>query len=238
MAVSGLFVWDLTRDQIITEALRIAGALGDWEAANANQIANAVPSLESIIKQKQSIGMPLWTLYDYGIACSDFTAGKVTIGTTGTIVARKPMKLYQAFLVDTTNDDRRRELAIIDRQSFLRRDAGQAVGTPSAVYLQPLRDTSELWVSPRPDATSISDHVIRIYYQAQLDDAGATGDNLNFPSEWLLLIQYELANVLAAKYGTAIQERNQILTTLKDLRIMAESFDTEEGSLYVIPGGR
>lgn len=229
MAVSNTFTWDLTRDQIITESLRIAGALGDWEAATTNQITNAAPTLESIIKAKQTIGMPLWLTKEANIACSSFVDGRIVPS------GAKVMKLLQAFLIDASNSNFRRELAILDRQSFLRSDASQLEAQPNAIHLHPLNDTSEIWLSPRPDSYSNTNLTVNIHYQSEIDDAGISTNNINFPREWLLVIQYELANVLAAKYGTAASERNMIARELEYWRKMTESFDVEEGSIWVRP---
>lgn len=235
MAISNDYNFNQTRDEIITDALRIAGSLGDWETANAQQISNSSSSLQSIVKMKQQMGMPLWRTASVQFPASAFVNGVATMGEGEAVNIVKPLKVLQVMIQDTSTGGTQRELELLDRQTFLRRDLAQQPGIPNAYYFQPLLGTSELWLTLRPDDYTKNNCILSMHYQHAFSDIDAGTDNMDFPSEWLLLIQYELASVLSAKYGLATTERGLIETKLKELRKEAEGFDVEEGSLFIRP---
>lgn len=238
MAISDSYDWNLTRTEIISNALRIAGALGEWENASSTRLSRMVPMLQSIVKMKGQIGMPLWKTQTLILPVSSFNSnGVVSIGEfPATFSGPKPMKVLSAWIVDKNSPTtRRRELEVISRKEHLRQNVSAAAGTVHSLYFQPLRVHTEFWLSNAPDTYSIDNDDVEIHYQAQISDVDSDSDNVDFPSEWLLLITYELASVAAAMYGTPTTERSMIEAKLKELRKMAEEFDVEEGSLIVSP---
>lgn len=240
MPISNSYDWNLTRTEIISDALRIAGALGEWETASATRLSRLVPILNGIIKMKQQIGMPLWKISTLGIPMLNFGVGNVvTVGQgTVTVTAAKPMKLQSAWVANTNLSIGRRELEIVGRRDFLSSSPIYSTGSPHTIYMSPLREHSEIYVHPYPNAYSLANEYVEIHYQSAISDVDNATDNVDFPSEWLLLITYELADVAGAMYGTPSAERSMISAKLKDLRQMSEEFDVEEGSLFVRPNYR
>jgi len=236
MAISNSYDWNLTRTEIISDALRIAGALGEWETASATRLSRLTSILNGIIKMKQQIGMPLWKISSLGLPILSFGGNIITVGQgSATIVAAKPLKLQSAWLANFNTVQPRRELEIVGRREFLGQATTYSTGSPNTIYMSPLREYSEIWVHPYPSEYSIANEYIEIHYQATISDVDSSTDNVDFPTEWLLLITYELADVVAAMYGTPAAERSMIISKLKDLRQMAEQFDVEEGSLFIRP---
>jgi hypothetical protein len=58
---SGSTDWVRTRDQIITRALRIVGAVTMGDTPSSNAITEATEALNAIVKQLQTKGVRLWT---------------------------------------------------------------------------------------------------------------------------------------------------------------------------------
>lgn len=236
MPISNSYDWNLTRTEIISDALRIAGALGEWETASATRLSRMTSFLNGILKMKQQIGMPLWKMTKLGIPMLQFVDNVVTIGGAGAIItAAKPMKLYSAWVANTNMSISRRELEIMGRRDILRNNTVYREGSPQSVYLSPLLNWSELWIDTTPNAYSLANEYVEIHYQSMISDVDLATDNIEFPAEWLLLITYELADVAGAMYGTPSAERSMISSKLKELRKMSEEFDVEEGSLYIRP---
>jgi hypothetical protein len=61
MSTSGVTTWTATRDQIITRALRIAGAISMGDTPGSDAINNCAEALNAIVKQLQTRGVRLWT---------------------------------------------------------------------------------------------------------------------------------------------------------------------------------
>lgn len=239
MAISNSYDWNLTRTEIISDALRIVGALGEWETASTTRLSRLTSILNGIIKMKQQIGMPLWKMSSLGLPITSFTGNVITVGGgTAEIVVAKPLKLYSAWLCNYDLTISRRELDIVGRREFLGGAPNYTTGSPHSIYMSPLREYSEFWVSPVPSDYAIANEYVEIHYQSEISDVDSSSDNIDFPPEWLLLITYELADVAAAMYGTPVTERQMISAKLKDLRRMAEEFDVEEGSLIIKPNYR
>jgi hypothetical protein len=62
MATSGSFDWELTRDQIITAALRKLGVVPQGKTATTDQITEGAEALNVMVKDWQNNGVNLWTL--------------------------------------------------------------------------------------------------------------------------------------------------------------------------------
>src|SRR3990167_2781910 len=62
MASSGSYNLSITRDDIITAALQLAGIIGEGETGTASQVTEAALLLNMIVKLREADGMPLWAL--------------------------------------------------------------------------------------------------------------------------------------------------------------------------------
>jgi hypothetical protein len=233
MATSGSYNFTATRDEIIDSALRKAAGLGDWESASETQKTKAAFLLNSIIKSYHQIGMPVWAHTVLEIPCINFdTEGKVTIGIGEIINSPKPLKVTQCFL---EIDGSYRELYITDRQTFHSFAHNGSLGTPTAVYYQPERNTGDLYVYQRPDTYHQTNASLFLHHQTTLQDVDTSADELDFPVEWVLLLIYELACHIAPDYGLPLGERNLLEMTRARLKKESLDFDVDEGSIYIQP---
>ncbi len=237
MALSNSFDWVLTRDQVIAAALRLCGSLGDYETANANQIANAAVFLNAIIKNYMNRGMPVWKTGIINIPLSNYGSGNsITIGPGGTITSiPKPMAIYRIDITYNPADGGYRELTPYDRNTFFMTDLAGVSGVPNSWFYVPERTTGLLYLHQKPSTEWQATGSIRVQYQAQQDDVDSGSDDIDFPAEWHLVIVYELASHLAPIYGVAGADLSNIKQTLKSLKTDADGFDTEMGSIYIRP---
>ena len=67
MATSNSTDFSVTRDSIISRALRILGVLPQGVTATATQISEAAESLNGLVKSLESDGMPLWGIKEYSL---------------------------------------------------------------------------------------------------------------------------------------------------------------------------
>ena len=61
MGTSGVATWTETRDQIITRALNLVGAVAEGESPTANQISSGNETLNAMVKAWQNKHVHLWT---------------------------------------------------------------------------------------------------------------------------------------------------------------------------------
>ena len=91
MATSGSTNYNLTRDQIITRALRILGVLEGGESASASDHADAVIALETVVKFWMAAGFKLWKIEEATVFLEPGQS-KYTLSSTGDHAAISTVK--------------------------------------------------------------------------------------------------------------------------------------------------
>ncbi len=229
MATSGSTDFAVTRDQLISGSLRMAGAIAQGETPTASQVTEAAEALNMFVKELQADGMPLWAMKQYSIpltATSDYT-----IGVGSTVNTAKPLKIVQAFLHNTSSEIDI-PMRILTRDEYNRLGNKTSTGQPMQVFYEPQLTTGTLHTFPVPDTYAIANCEIVIVYQRPFEDFDAASDNPDFPQEWLNAVKAGLANLLAPEYGLPLQERQDLRSLAKQLRETALGFGTEEGSIF------
>ncbi|MFQ5500447.1 MAG: hypothetical protein ACE5FH_12330, partial [Candidatus Zixiibacteriota bacterium] len=103
MATSNSIDFKLNRDELIKEALRACGAISEYQAPSAEQIASGSRALNLIIKEWQADGLQLWLIQSISVSLTDGNAS-YTIGAGGDVNVDRPTKIHEAFIRDGTND--------------------------------------------------------------------------------------------------------------------------------------
>ena len=231
MPTSGSTDWALTRDQIISSALRKLGVLASGQSPTTNQVNDASMALNGLVKALQADGMPLWKITTHTFATVADTSS-YTIGVGQTLNVPAPLKVIKA----TYNRDGSHEVPmnIETRYDFFNMP-GTSEGTPVTLHYQPLRNTGiiRLWPIPQDALTNIT-----IHYQTMYEDFDGASDDADFPSYWHTAIIYNLAWLLAPEYGIPPSDRNILSKEAMYWKEQALSFGSEEGSLYISPNTR
>lgn len=229
MTTSGSTVFNITRDQLIAGALRMVGAVAQGESPTATQISEAAEALNMMVKAWEVDGMPLWGLTEYVMTLS--ATNKYTLGIGKTIAIPKPLKVIQAWIRETSSNIDI-PIRIISKHEYNTLGNKSVTGTPVQLYYNPQLDYGDLYVFPTPDSTVASAYKVHIVYQRPFEDFVATGDNPDFPQEWLDALKYGLAARLAPEYGVPLDQRNILNKEAKEKKDEALSFGTEEGSIF------
>ena len=230
MTTSGVTTFNVTRDQLITGALRMIGAVAQGETPTSTQITEAAEALNMMVKAYEADGMPLWGIETYGIP---LVSGQstYTIGTGQEINIPKPLKVIQAWnKVLTSGVDI--PMRILTKQEYNILGNKTTGGNPIQVYYQPKLAYGELHVFPVPTNVEEAQNEVYIVYQRPFEDFVTSGDNPDFPQEWLDALKYGLAARLAPEYGIPSDQRMILIREAKEIKEQALSFGTEEGSLY------
>lgn len=236
MATSNSSNFSITRDQIITGALRLVGAVALGETPSAAQISEAAETLNLMIKAWSADGMSLWAMKEYSLALT-LDAATYEIGLTKTVAIDKPLKITQAYLHDTsTNVDI--PMRIITRDEYNRLGNKATSGQPIQIYYEPLRDYGVLHVYPPANSSAVASKQIKFTYMRPFEDFDAATDEPDFPQEWFDAVKYGLASRLAGEYGISMEDRKQLQQEAMFIKAEALSFGTEEGSFFFSPDTR
>ena len=231
MSTSGSTNFATSRDQLISGALRMAGAISQGETPSATLVSEAAEALNMLVKAMQADGMPLWAIKKYAITLT--ATGDYTIGVGATVNTPKPLKVIQAFLhniasgLDTP-------IRIITRQEYELLGNKTSTGTPNQIFYEPLVTTGVLHVHLVPTSTVASENTLSIIYQRPFEDFDVSTDEPDFPQEYYHCIKLLLADVLAPEHGLALQERQDLSRRATLAKQEALGFGTEEGSMYLM----
>lgn len=228
MATSGSTVFSLTRDQIITAAVRKTGRLASGQSLSAQQITDGAQALNALIAQLQTAGMPLWerteTTFPLTLDVSTYT-----IGTGLTINVPAPLKLYQAFAVSSSNGTEMEIVSFFDNSTSILTSSGSR---PTQISYQPRIDAGTITIWPRPDATAVAGVTVRILYQSPFEMFTAAGETMDLPKEWHQTLIYMLAVVLAPEWGVPLSDRQLLKREADESMERVLMFGQEDGSIF------
>jgi len=238
MALSASTNFVVTRDDIITRALRLIGAIGQGESGEPLAVTEAAQVLNMIVKERAADGMQLWR-----IITSTFTmvAGTATynIGTGSTIAQAAPLKIIQAWRRNTTTltDS---PVNIITKQEYDRLGNKVSQGAPNQMFYKvPGPNVPELIgniaLYPAPNTATASSEIFVFTGVYPLQDFDTSTDNPDFPSYYFNALTWLLADELAFEYGVPLAERGMIAKKAQEHLQMALDNDIEEGSYFIQP---
>ena len=105
---TGTASFTVTRNELITQSLRILRVLAETDVANATQIRNANTALNMLIKNMQSNGLDLWTYQQIVIPMvigqNSYTIGPVGADVTATRLLPWATTNHRLFWNDRSND--------------------------------------------------------------------------------------------------------------------------------------
>lgn len=229
MSTSGITISELTRDDIITRALRKISVIGEGVAPTATQLSEGAEALGPLIQEMATLGMPLWKRVDYPITLVSGT-NTYTIGIGQTYNVPFPLKITEATLQQGNSGS---EIDIEIKASYdFNLLPSNSTGTVVNMKYQPFINYGVVTVWPTPNT---SDQVLTLTYFRPFDVFNSGTDTADFPQEWQNALIYQLALILSDEYGLSIPDK-QWIEKQADRRLMnALSSGTEEGSVTFYP---
>lgn len=239
MAVSTTTTFTLNRDDIITYALRKLGVIDIGVTPDPVIITNSALALNMMIKSWIAKGVKLWTISELTVPLVN-AKNLYTMGVVGTdVITNKPMRLLQAWLrnvaVTPSNDI---PLQLLAKHDYNILGSKLSTGIPNSVFLDVLRDTASLYTYPTPDITAATNMQLHLVVQRPLLDVALATDNVDFPTEWLTAIGWNLAAELATDFGVDAERLQYIEAKATKALMEMEDWDIEQTSVYFVPDSR
>jgi len=229
MATSGVYTFQMTRDQIITAALRKLGVIAEGQSPSATNLTDGQLAVNGAIAQLKGLGMPLWARSEYTFTP---TTSPYTIGTGMTLNTQFPVKLLQAF---RTENNAKVPMEIVARETFNILPTSSS-GTPIKVNYQPFINSGIVSLWPTPSSTNIS--TVTLVYQRPFQYFTSASETVDFPEEWQIPLIYQTAVLLAPEWGIPLQDRQSLRSELKEYIEMATFVGQEDASLFIQPERR
>ena len=196
--------YSVTRDQIITAALRKLQVTELGTTPDADTVTNAAQALNIMIKAWQTQGIKLWTVSEYTLPLVA-AQRTYTISPSGSnLTADKPLKVIQAWLRNTSvtpNIDT--PLQILSRQEYNILGSKDSSGMINSVWYEPGATVGTLTTYLNPDSTTATNYTLHFIGQKPITDISLSTDVPDFPNEWMQSLVWGLADELAIEYGLA-----------------------------------
>ena len=233
MATSGSTNFQTTRDEIIKYAWMHCGVIDEEGTPSTAQIKAGAFWLNALIKSWQTYGDFLWCMKRQSITLVSGTR-VYRVGEGQTVNTPKPLRLYQAYLRQTS-DTTDKPLEIVSRQQYELLSDKTSTGSPNQIYAEVLSQYTDIYMFPAPDATTASGYTVQIIYQRPIEDFDAANDDLDMPSEWIAPTTWYLAYFLSVIAGVNPTDRKEIFTMADMLLANALSGDRENASVFLTP---
>lgn len=229
MAASGIYAFQLTRDDIINAALRKLVVVSEGQTANAAQLVTGGQALNALTASFQTLGMLLWVRRELSIPMV-VAQQAYTIGIGMPINQPFPIHIHEAVLTTSVTTSQI-DVTMLSRKDFnlLPRTTG---GTQVNATYQPFVNYGVLSVWPIPDASMAAGTALVVTHQIPFQYFIGGTDTADFPQEWALPLIYGLASLLAPENGIPFQDRQMLMSeAAKYLKDVLEN-GAEDGSVF------
>ena len=241
--------YSITRDQIISLALRKLGVLEIGDTPDANSVANAAMTLNLLIKQFNTDGLKLWkvselilpltasqTMYTLGGATSDLMYDSLapTVAITD-----KPLKIIQGFyrnLQSTPYIDT--PVLLVSKQEYNVLGSKFSTGTANTIFYDARKLNGLLYVYLTPDANSQANLQMHLVAQMPINDINSATEVPDFPNEWMNCLVWNLADQLSMEYGVPMNARQEIAQRANVYKTQMVDWDVEASSTFFSPDFR
>ena len=239
----------ITREQVITLALRKLGVLEIGTTPDADTMANASMSLDLLIKQMSMEGLKMWkntelvipltaglTTYVLGGAASTLMYDSLDL--LHTPLTDKPLKVIQGFYRNVqTSSYQDTPVLLVSKEEYNRLSSKTQQGTANTIFYDVKKLSGVLYVYLTPDANAQAYLELHLVAQMPLNDT-AVGVVPDFPNEWLNCLVWSLADQLAIEYSVPMNYRQEITQRAVMYREQATGWDVEYTPTFFSPDFR
>ncbi|MDE1816794.1 MAG: hypothetical protein KGI11_09590, partial [Thaumarchaeota archaeon] len=189
-----------------------------------------LPRLNDIINYYQTQGLKLWLIEDLSVSLTANTY-QYTFGPSGTVVMTKPLRVIDAYYMDSNNN--KRPLNPIAWEDWV--VLPNPTLSPGAIVSyfidkQQLQLNVNFWPAPDSTAATGTAHLI---IEQQVTNYTTASSTTNFPIEWFMALRWALAEELSIGQPQDIvakcQERSMFYRTA------LENWDVEDAPTRFAP---
>jgi hypothetical protein len=241
--------YTVTRDEIITLALRKLGVLEIGSSPDAATISNASMSLNLLIKQFSTDGLKLWKISELIIPVTNNQTSYILGGASSTLmydslsptvaITDKPLKVIQGFYRNKQSTPYIDiPVMVMSKQEYNVLGSKFSTGTANTIFYDPRKLNGVLYVYLTPDSNAQTNLELHIVAQMPLDDLTTALGVPDFPNEWMNCLMWNLADQLSLEYGVPMNARQEIANRASTYKTMLSDWDVEASSTFFSPDFR
>jgi hypothetical protein len=225
---------------IVTDALRDNGKLRAGDEPDSQTLSDNMRRLNKLINYFMTQGLKLWLIEDLAITLlppisSTQGVALYTLGPAGTVVMQKPLRVISAYYLDIYSDQRPLiPMSYTDEYKRLSNVLQPGSINSYAVDKQQLTLNVYFWMPPSAfEATNGTAHLM--IEQSVTQFTGIT-DQMNFPIEWALALEWGLADQTSTGQPATIQAK--CAANAERYRTALEDWDVEDADTMFQPDQR
>jgi hypothetical protein len=231
MTTSGNTILALTRDDIITSAMRKIGEIADGQTPTTNDYTIAAAALNTVISYLRTKGMQLWARKEYTFNPTA-SVSLYQIGIGKTFNTPYPLHVYDMYRTDSgASNSIRVEFEEASEFSLLPLSSG---GNPIKFTYQPFVNYGEIKLWPTPDSNAATS-TLKLVYQRPFEYFTSSTDTIDLPEEWYLPLILQLSVLLCLEFSVALPVQQNIQKLAAYITEEVADFGNEDGSLYIVP---
>lgn len=241
--------YTISRDQIITLALRKLGVLEIGAVPDTDTIDNAAMSLNLIIKQFSIEGLKLWKNSELIIPLVTNQSTYILGGSTSTLmydslnptvaITDRPLKVIQGFYRNNSVSPYIDiPVMVISKQEYNVLGSKFSTGTANTIFYDTKKLNGVLYVYLTPDVNASTNMELHIITQLPLDDLSTALAIPDFPNEWMNCLVWNLADQLSLEYGVPMNSRQEIAMRAGTYKTLLTDWDVEAASTFFAPDFR
>ena len=241
--------YTVSRDQIITLALRKLGVLEIGEVPDVDTIDNAAMSLNLLIKQLSTEGLKLWKNSELIVPLINGQTSYILGGSTSalmydtqdptTAITDRPLKVIQGFYrnlqatpyIDTP-------VLTVSKQEYNMLGSKFSTGVANTIFYDVKSLNGILYIYLTPDAYTSTNLEMHIVAQLPLNDLSTALGVPDFPNEWMNCLVWNLADQLSMEYGVPMNARAEIAQRAGGYKAALTDWDVEAASTSFAPDFR
>ena len=224
-------IYTVSKEEIIKEALELCGVLGANEDLSSEDLSSVGRTLNMLIKAWQVDGIHIWAVDNVEIPLIE-DKKEYTVGPDKDV--DKPYRPIQVLHgIHRSEFDYDTPINLWSREEYWRLSDKNSKGVTLNLYHDRRTDHSVFYVWPVPET---NDRKLILQIQRGLEFPIEEEDNVDFPSEYMAALSYNLAAMIAPKFGLPTTDRNYITQWAQMLKQDAEDYNREnEASMFIEP---
>ena len=241
--------YTISRDQIISLALRKLGVLEIGAVPDTDTIDNASISLNLLIKQFSIEGLKLWKNSELIIPLVTNQSTYILGGSTSTLmydslnptvaITDRPLKVIQGFYRNNSVSPYIDiPVMVISKQEYNVIGSKFSTGTANTIFYDTKKLNGVLYVYLTPDVNASTNMELHIVAQLPLDDLSTALAIPDFPNEWMNCLVWNLADQLSLEYGVPMNSRQEIAMRAGTYKTLLTDWDVEAASTFFAPDFR
>ena len=144
----------------------------------------------------------------------------------------RPLSIIEARLRNEDGNDT--VMNIVSRNEYMAFADKDSTGVPNTIYYDPQLTNGVLYVYPISNSV---EYTIKFTGKFPVEIFDAYGNSPDFPQQWLLALQYNLAVLLAPEYPKDVTptQLTLLIPQARALKEQIKMFDTDNTSIFIQP---